>query len=50
MAPNMLLLVVAAVLIVLWVVGFIVYRMASSFIHLLLVIGVAMLALHFLRR
>jgi hypothetical protein len=50
MAPNIVLLVVAAVLIVLWAVGFIMYRMASSLIHLLLVVGVGMLALHFLRR
>jgi hypothetical protein len=49
MAPNILLLVVAAVLIVLWAIGFLLYRMASSLIHLLLIIGVAMLALHFLR-
>jgi hypothetical protein len=45
-----MLLILAAILIVLWVVGFIAYRVASSFIHLLLVIGVVMLALHFLRR
>jgi len=45
-----MLLIVAAILIVLWGVGFIAYRVASSFIHLLLVIGVVILALHFLRR
>jgi hypothetical protein len=48
--PDIMLLIVAAVLIVLWGVGFIAYRVASSFIHLLLVIGVGILALHFLRR
>jgi hypothetical protein len=46
---NMTLLIVAAVLIVLWGIGFIAYRVASSFIHLLLVIGVVLVALHFLR-
>ena len=46
----MTLLIVAAVLIVLWGIGFIAYRVASSFIHLLLVIGVVLVALHFLRR
>jgi Family of unknown function (DUF5670) len=45
-----MLLAIAAILIVLWVVGFIAYRVASSFIHLLLVIGLIILALHFLRR
>jgi Family of unknown function (DUF5670) len=45
-----MLLAIAAILIVLWVVGFIAYRAASSFIHLLLVIGLIILALHFLRR
>ena len=45
-----MLLAFAAILIVLWVVGFIAYRVASSFIHLLLVIGLIILALHFLRR
>jgi hypothetical protein len=43
-------LTIAAILIVLWLVGYIAYRVASSFIHLLLVVGVVMLALHFLRR
>ena len=45
-----MLLAFAAILIVLWVVGFIAYRVASSFINLLLVIGLIILALHFLRR
>jgi hypothetical protein len=48
--PYIMLLIVAAILIVLWGVGFIAYRVASSFIHLLLVIGVVILALHFLKR
>jgi hypothetical protein len=45
-----MLLILAAILIVLWGVGFIAYRVASSFIHLLLVIGLIILALHFLGR
>lgn len=45
-----MLLIIAAVLLVLWGVGFIAYRVANSFIHLLFVIGVVLLALHFLRR
>jgi hypothetical protein len=45
-----MLLIVAAILIVLWGVGFIAYRVANSFIHLLLVIGVVILSLHFLGR
>jgi hypothetical protein len=45
-----MLLILAAILIVLWVLGFIAFRVASSFIHLLLVIGLIVLALHFLRR
>jgi hypothetical protein len=49
-APYTMLLYLAGILIVLWVVGFIAYRVASSFIHLLLIIGVVLLALHFLRR
>ncbi len=35
----MTLLFIAAFLLVLWAVGFIVFRVAKSFIHLLLVIG-----------
>jgi hypothetical protein len=45
-----MLLIIAGILIVGWVVGYIAYRVASSFIHLLLVIGLVLLAMHFLRR
>lgn len=45
-----MLLVIAAILIVFWGLGFIAFRVAGSFIHLLLIIGVILLALHFLRR
>jgi hypothetical protein len=43
-------LAIGAVLLVLWVVGFIAYRVTHALIHLLLIIGLVMLALHFLRR
>ena len=43
-------LAIAAVLIVLRGLGYITFRVASGFIHLLLVIGFVMLAIHFLRR
>ena len=44
-----MLLGIAAFLLVLWVVGFIAYRITHFLVHLLLVIGVILLALHFLR-
>ena len=45
----MTLLVIAGILLVLWALGFIVFRVAKSFIHLLLIIGLILLAFHFLR-
>lgn len=45
-----MLLAIAGILFVLWLVGFIAYRVAGSFIHLLLVIALIVLALHFFRR
>jgi hypothetical protein len=44
-----MLLAVAAVLLILWGLGYIAYKVTSGLIHLLLVIGVILLALHFLR-
>jgi hypothetical protein len=44
-----MLLGIAAFLLVLWVVGFIAYRITHFLVHLLLVVGVILLALHFLR-
>jgi hypothetical protein len=38
---------IAAVLIVLWLLGFLAFHVSSGFIHILLVIGVVMLLLHF---
>ena len=45
-----MLLAIAAVLLVLWLLGFLAFRMARGFIHILLVLGVVILAVHFLRR
>ena len=45
-----MLLAIAAVLLVLWVLGFIAYRVTHALVHLLLIIGIVMLAVHFLRR
>jgi membrane-bound ClpP family serine protease len=38
---------IAAVLIVLWLLGFLAFHVSSGLIHILLVIGVVMLLLHF---
>jgi hypothetical protein len=40
---------IAAVLIVLWLLGFFAFHVSSSVVHVLLVIGLVMLALHFFR-
>ena len=45
---NML-AVVAAVLIVLWLLGFLAFHVSSGLVHVLLVIGIVMLLLHFFR-
>jgi hypothetical protein len=45
-----MLLIIAAVLFVLWLAAFIAFRVTSSLIHLLLVIGLILLLIHFLRR
>jgi hypothetical protein len=39
----------AAVLIVLWLLGFLAFHVSSGLIHVLLVIGIVMLLLHFFR-
>jgi hypothetical protein len=41
--------VIAAVLIVLWLVGFLAFHVSSGLIHALLIIGIVMLLLHFFR-
>jgi Family of unknown function (DUF5670) len=41
--------IIAAVLIVLWLLGFFAFHVSSGVIHVLLVIGLVMLLLHFFR-
>jgi hypothetical protein len=41
--------IIAAVLIVLWLLGLLAFHVSSGFIHILLVIGIVMLLLHFFR-
>ncbi len=40
---------IAAVLIVLWLLGFFAFHVSSGVVHALLIIGIVMLVLHFLR-
>jgi hypothetical protein len=41
--------IIAAVLIVLWLLGFLAFHVSSGVIHVLLVIGIVMMLLHFFR-
>jgi hypothetical protein len=41
--------VIAAVLIVLWLLGFFAFHVTSAFIHVALVVGVILLLVHFMR-
>jgi hypothetical protein len=41
--------IIAAVLIVLWLLGFLAFHVSSGLIHILLAIGFVMLLLHFFR-
>ena len=41
--------IIAAVLIVLWLLGFLAFHVSSGAIHVLLVIGIVMLLAHFFR-
>jgi hypothetical protein len=41
--------IIAAVLIVLWLLGFFAFHVTSGLIHIVLVVGVIMLILHFVR-
>jgi Family of unknown function (DUF5670) len=45
---NML-AVIAAVLIVLWLLGFFAFHVTSAFIHVALVVGAILLVMHFMR-
>lgn len=40
---------IAAVLVVLWLLGFLAFHVAGGLIHILLVLAVIMIVLHFLR-
>ena len=42
--------IIAAVLIVLWLLGFFAFHVTTSFIHVALILGVILLVLHFMRR
>ena len=46
---NKMLGIIAAVLIVLWLLGFFAFHVSSGLIHIVLVVGLIMLAVHFLR-
>ena len=41
--------IIAAVLVVLWLLGFFAFHVTAAFIHVLLVIAVVLIVLHFLR-
>jgi hypothetical protein len=41
--------VIAAVLIVLWLLGFFAFHITSAFIHVALVVGLILLVVHFVR-
>jgi hypothetical protein len=42
--------IIAAVLIVLWLLGFLVFHVTSAVIHVALVLGLILLVVHFVRR
>jgi hypothetical protein len=42
--------VIAAVLIVLWLLGFFAFHITSAFIHVALVVGLILLVVHFMTR
>jgi len=41
---------IAAVLIILWLLGFFAFHVTTAFIHVALIVGIILLVLHFLRR
>ncbi len=41
--------IIAAVLIIAWLLGFFVLHVSSFLIHILLIVGIIMIAMHFLR-
>ena len=44
-----MLAVIAAVLIVLWLLGFFAFHVTSAFVHVALVVGLILLVMHFMR-
>jgi hypothetical protein len=42
--------IIAAVLIILWLLGYFALRVTSGLIHIALVVGLILLVIHFLRR
>ncbi|MHB8525217.1 MAG: lmo0937 family membrane protein [Candidatus Acidiferrales bacterium] len=44
-----MLAILAVVLIVLWLLGFFAFHITSAFIHLVLIIGLILLVVHFMR-
>jgi len=44
-----MLALIAAVLIVLWLLGFFTFHVSTGVVHVLLIIGIVMLILHFFR-
>jgi hypothetical protein len=41
---------IAAVLIILWLLGFFAFHVSTSFIHVALIVGLILLIMHFARR
>jgi hypothetical protein len=41
--------IIAAVLIVLWLLGFFAFHVTTGFVHIVLVVGLVLLVFHFLR-
>lgn len=44
-----MLLTIAIIILILWALGFLAFHVTSWFIHILLIIGVIVLVLHFVR-
>ena len=44
-----MLAIIAAVLVVLWLAGFLAFHVSTAFIHVLLLIAVVLIVLHFMR-
>lgn len=42
--------IIAAILIVLWLLGFFAFHVTTTFIHIVLVLGIILLVVHFVRR